>query len=62
MENIRDKFVILWNSLLDDDSSISDSAYSALVDLGKTINQECPQPKSTGLTLFELMWGGHTLE
>lgn len=62
MENIRSKFEILWNSLLDDDSTISDNAYSALVDLGKTINKECPPLKKTGLTLSELMYGGHTLE
>lgn len=62
MEKILNKFVILWNCLLDDDSSISDSAYSALVDLGKTINEECPPLKKTGLTLSELMYGGHTLE
>ena len=37
-EDIGNKFMALWDTLLDDDNGISEEAYNKLVELGKIID------------------------
>ena len=37
-EDIGNKFMALWDTLLDDDNGISEEAYDKLVELGKIID------------------------